>query len=101
MIGAKWAPYGCDAWEATARAGVGGGRAGRVRALPALRAGLIGTLVSGPIGMLVNDSRAAVPSMALALAVPLLPATGIGALPPRPRRASLPGVGEQPAGVAK
>jgi hypothetical protein len=47
---------------------------------PALRAGLIGTLVSGVIGMLVNDSGAAVLSMALALAVPLLLATGIGAL---------------------
>jgi hypothetical protein len=67
---------------------------------PALRAGLIGTLVSGVIGMLVNDSGAAVLSMALALAVPLLLATGIGALP-RPRRASVPGVGEQLAGVAK
>ncbi|WP_193318574.1 hypothetical protein [Nonomuraea phyllanthi] len=48
---------------------------------PALRAGLIGTLVSGVVGMLVNDSGAAVLSMALALAVPLLLATGIGALP--------------------
>ncbi|MET7331369.1 hypothetical protein [Nonomuraea sp. NPDC005650] len=47
---------------------------------PALRAGLIGTLVSGVIGMLVNDSGAAVLSMALALAVPLLLATGIGVL---------------------
>ncbi|MFI7468264.1 hypothetical protein [Nonomuraea sp. NPDC049646] len=47
---------------------------------PALRAGLIGTLVSGVIGMLVNDSGAAVLSMALALAVPLLLAAGIGAL---------------------
>jgi hypothetical protein len=47
---------------------------------PALRAGLIGTLVSGVVGMLVNDSGAAVLSMALALAVPLLLATGIGAL---------------------
>ncbi|WP_246064302.1 hypothetical protein [Nonomuraea longispora] len=47
---------------------------------PALRAGLIGTLVSGVLGMLVNDSGAAVLSMALALAVPLLLATGIGVL---------------------
>ncbi|MEU1389623.1 MULTISPECIES: hypothetical protein [unclassified Nonomuraea] len=47
---------------------------------PALRAGLIGTMVSGVIGMLVNDSGAAVLSMALALAVPLLLAAGIGAL---------------------
>ncbi|MFG1710103.1 hypothetical protein ACFLIM_43740 [Nonomuraea sp. M3C6] len=51
---------------------------------PALRAGLIGTLVSGVVGMLVNDSGAAVLSMALALAVPLLLATGIGALRPTP-----------------
>ncbi|MEO3870188.1 hypothetical protein ABGB18_15350 [Nonomuraea sp. B12E4] len=49
---------------------------------PALRAGLIGTLVSGVIGMLVNDSGAAVLAMALALAVPLLLATGIAALRP-------------------
>ncbi|WP_345386364.1 hypothetical protein [Nonomuraea salmonea] len=69
---------------------------------PALRAGLIGTLVSGVVGMLVNDSGAAVLSMALALAVPLLLATGIGALPAAGRsRPSVPGVGEQLAGVAK
>ncbi|MBB6548789.1 hypothetical protein [Nonomuraea rubra] len=66
---------------------------------PALRAGLIGTLVSGVVGMLVNDSGAAVLSMALALAVPLLLATGIGAL--RRDGESVPGVGEQLAGVAK
>ncbi|UBU09928.1 hypothetical protein [Nonomuraea gerenzanensis] len=66
---------------------------------PALRAGLIGTLVSGVVGMLVNDSGAAVLSMALALAVPLLLATGIGAL--RREGGSAPGVGEQLAGVAK
>ncbi|MGR6916993.1 hypothetical protein ACU635_22385 [[Actinomadura] parvosata] len=66
---------------------------------PALRAGLIGTLVSGVVGMLVNDSGAAVLSMALALAVPLLLATGIGAL--RRDGESAPGVGEQLAGVAK
>ncbi|GAA2211880.1 hypothetical protein GCM10009850_073410 [Nonomuraea monospora] len=66
---------------------------------PALRAGLIGTLVSGVVGMLVNDSGAAVLSMALALAVPLLLATGIGAL--RRESESVPGVGEQLAGVAK
>ncbi|MEV4472585.1 hypothetical protein [Nonomuraea sp. NPDC049504] len=69
---------------------------------PALRAGLIGTLVSGVVGMLVNDSGAAVLSMALALAVPLLLATGIGALPAAGRsRPSVPGVGEQLAGVTK
>ncbi|MFC7099235.1 hypothetical protein ACFQQB_01300 [Nonomuraea rubra] len=49
--------------------------------------------------MLVNDSGAAVLSMALALAVPLLLATGIGAL--RRDGESVPGVGEQLAGVAK
>lgn len=65
---------------------------------PALRAGLIGTLVSGVVGMLVNDSGAAVLSMALALAVPLLLATGIGALPDA--RKSAPGVGDRLAGVA-
>ncbi|MDF5752015.1 hypothetical protein [Spongiactinospora sp. TRM90649] len=48
---------------------------------PALRAGLVGTLVSGVVGMLVNDSGAAVLSMALALAVPLVLAAGISALP--------------------
>ncbi|WP_440086413.1 hypothetical protein [Streptosporangium sp. LJ11] len=47
---------------------------------PALRAGLIGTLVSGVVGMLVNDSGAAVLSMALALAVPLTLSAGIKAL---------------------
>ncbi|MEV0621100.1 hypothetical protein AB0I81_47775 [Nonomuraea sp. NPDC050404] len=66
---------------------------------PALRAGLIGTLVSGVVGMLVNDSGAAVLSMALALAVPLLLATGISAL--GKGRRSLPGVGEQLASATK
>ncbi|WP_223166479.1 hypothetical protein [Nonomuraea sp. SYSU D8015] len=66
---------------------------------PALRAGFIGTLVSGVVGMLVNDSGAAVLSMALALAVPLLLATGIGVL--LQREESVPGVGEQLARVAK
>ncbi|MGJ6964941.1 hypothetical protein ACSDR0_23805 [Streptosporangium sp. G11] len=47
---------------------------------PALKAGLIGTLVSGVVGMLVNDSGAAVLSMALALAVPLTLSAGIKAL---------------------
>ncbi|MBG0824043.1 hypothetical protein HS048_25325 [Planomonospora sp. ID91781] len=47
---------------------------------PALRAGLIGTLVSGVVGMLVNDSGAAVLSMALALAVPLVLSVGVAAL---------------------
>ncbi|MEV0385090.1 hypothetical protein [Nonomuraea sp. NPDC050643] len=66
---------------------------------PALRAGLIGTLVSGVVGMLVNDSGAAVLSMALAMAVPLLLATGIGAL--SGTKGSAPGVGEPLTGVAK
>ena len=48
---------------------------------PALRAGLIGTLVSGVVGMLVNDSGAAVLSMALALAVPLVLYAGINSAP--------------------
>ncbi|GAA3103842.1 hypothetical protein [Streptosporangium carneum] len=47
---------------------------------PALRAGLIGALVSGVVGMLVNDSGAAVLSMALALAVPLTLSVGVKAL---------------------
>jgi hypothetical protein len=64
---------------------------------PALRAGLIGTLVSGVLGMLVNDSGAAVLSMALALAIPLLLSVGISALP----RPSVPSVGEQLARVTK
>jgi hypothetical protein len=52
---------------------------------PMLRAGLIGALVSGVVGMLVNDSGAAVLSMALALAVPLVLSAGIRALaPPSP-----------------
>ncbi|WP_214411634.1 hypothetical protein [Sphaerisporangium fuscum] len=49
---------------------------------PMLRAGLIGALVSGVVGMLVNDSGAAVLSMALALAVPLVLSAGIRALTP-------------------
>ncbi|MEV7011622.1 hypothetical protein [Streptosporangium sp. NPDC051022] len=47
---------------------------------PALRAGLVGALVSGVIGMLVNDSGAAVLSMALALGVPLALSAGVKAL---------------------
>jgi hypothetical protein len=49
---------------------------------PMLRAGLIGSLVSGVVGMLVNDSGAAVLSMSLALAVPLVLSAGIQALVP-------------------
>ncbi|MET9340588.1 MULTISPECIES: hypothetical protein [unclassified Nonomuraea] len=48
---------------------------------PALKAGLIGTLISGVVGTLVNDSGAAVLSMALALAIPLVLSAGIAALP--------------------
>ncbi|MBP2708088.1 hypothetical protein JOL79_30350 [Microbispora sp. RL4-1S] len=47
---------------------------------PMLKAGLLGALVSGVVGMLVNDSGAAVLSMALALAVPLVLSSGIRAL---------------------
>ncbi|GGO21470.1 hypothetical protein GCM10010116_43210 [Microbispora rosea subsp. aerata] len=47
---------------------------------PMLKAGLLGALVSGLVGMLVNDSGAAVLSMALALAVPLVLSAGIRAL---------------------
>ncbi|MFI6505519.1 hypothetical protein [Nonomuraea typhae] len=50
---------------------------------PALKAGLIGTLVSGVVGMLVNDSGAAILSMALAMAIPLLLSAGIAVLPGR------------------
>ncbi|MFI6323096.1 hypothetical protein ACIBG8_36590 [Nonomuraea sp. NPDC050556] len=56
---------------------------------PALKAGLTGTLVSGVLGMLVNDSGAAVLAMALALAAPLTISAGIAVLPtPRPAPAS-------------
>ncbi|MFI7445074.1 hypothetical protein [Nonomuraea indica] len=44
---------------------------------PMLRAGLIGALVSGVVGMLVNDSGTAVLSMAVALAVPLVLYAGL------------------------
>ncbi|WP_285591062.1 hypothetical protein [Herbidospora sp. NBRC 101105] len=47
---------------------------------PTLKAGLLGALVSGGVGMLVNDSGAAVLSMALALAVPLVLSAGIRAI---------------------
>ncbi|GAA3422377.1 hypothetical protein [Streptosporangium vulgare] len=62
---------------------------------PALRAGLIGTLVSGVVGMLVNDSGAAVLSMALALAVPLTLSAGIKALDEGASRYD--GPGQEPA----
>ncbi|GIH94352.1 hypothetical protein ACFFMN_05555 [Planobispora siamensis] len=63
---------------------------------PALRAGLIGTLVSGVVGMLVNDSGAAVLSMALALAVPLTLSAGVGVLRGR-RTGPYASAGQQPA----
>ncbi|WP_169789051.1 hypothetical protein [Nonomuraea candida] len=44
-----------------------------------LRAGLIGALVSGVVGMLVNDLGTAVLSMAVALAVPLVLHAGVRA----------------------
>ncbi|GAA4598209.1 hypothetical protein GCM10023194_75110 [Planotetraspora phitsanulokensis] len=57
---------------------------------PTLKAGLLGALVSGVVGMLVNDSGAAVLSMALALAVPLVLSAGIRALEPGGDRESVP-----------
>jgi hypothetical protein len=45
-----------------------------------LKAGLIGALVSGVVGTLVNDSGVAVLSMVLALSVPLVLAAGISTL---------------------
>ncbi|MGW0481848.1 hypothetical protein [Nonomuraea sp. NPDC003214] len=48
---------------------------------PMLRAGLIGALVSGVVGMLVNDSGTAVLSMAVATAVPLVLYAGIRSAP--------------------
>lgn len=44
---------------------------------PMLRAGLVGALVSGVVGMLVNDSGTAVLSMVVALAVPLVLHAGV------------------------
>ncbi|WP_406675356.1 hypothetical protein WBK31_19345 [Nonomuraea sp. N2-4H] len=44
---------------------------------PMLRAGLLGALASGVIGMLVNDSGTAVLSMVVALAVPLVLHVGV------------------------
>ncbi|MDA0634491.1 hypothetical protein OUY22_13785, partial [Nonomuraea sp. MCN248] len=48
---------------------------------PMLKAGLIGTLVSGVVGMLVNDSGTAVLSMVVAVAVPLVLYAGINSAP--------------------
>ncbi|MFC4060359.1 hypothetical protein ACFOWE_18805 [Planomonospora corallina] len=62
---------------------------------PALRAGLIGTLVSGVLGMLVNDSGAAVLAMALALALPLVLSAGVAVL--RDDAPSYASAGQQPA----
>ncbi|MEO3868035.1 hypothetical protein ABGB18_04305 [Nonomuraea sp. B12E4] len=47
---------------------------------PMLRAGLIGALASGVIGMLVNDSGTAVLSMVVALSVPLVLHAGVRAM---------------------
>ncbi|WP_336205387.1 hypothetical protein [Nonomuraea sp. LPB2021202275-12-8] len=52
---------------------------------PMLRAGLIGALVSGVVGMLVNDSGTAVLSMVVALAVPLVLYAGINSAPDEAR----------------
>ncbi|MDA0641225.1 hypothetical protein [Nonomuraea ferruginea] len=48
---------------------------------PMLKAGLIGALVSGVVGMLVNDSGTAVLSMVVAVAVPLVLYAGIHSEP--------------------
>ncbi|MFI6318062.1 hypothetical protein ACIBG8_11115 [Nonomuraea sp. NPDC050556] len=47
---------------------------------PMLKAGLIGALVSGVVGMLVNDSGTAVLSMAVSLAAPLVLYAGVRGL---------------------
>jgi hypothetical protein len=70
---------------------------------PMLRAGLAGTLACGVIGTLVNDSGLAVLSMALALAVPLVLATGIGMVrgrlaPAGPAGQASPGPSDGPSG---
>jgi hypothetical protein len=70
---------------------------------PMLRAGLAGTLACGVIGTLVNDSGIAVLSMTLALAVPLVLATGIGMVrgrlaPAGPAGQASPGPSDGPSG---
>lgn len=52
---------------------------------PMLKAGLIGALVSGVVGMLVNDSGTAVLSMVVAVAVPLVLYAGINSGDPEER----------------
>jgi hypothetical protein len=47
---------------------------------PALRATLIATLVTGGVGMLVNDSGVAIPALAFTVAIPLALAASIRAL---------------------
>ncbi|WP_345403100.1 hypothetical protein [Nonomuraea salmonea] len=59
--------------------------------LPMLRAGLLGALASGVVGMLVNDSGTAVLSMVVALAVPLVLHAGV-------RLPELAGQEEEPPG---
>jgi hypothetical protein len=61
--------------------------------LPMLRAGLLGALASGVVGMLVNDSGTAVLSMVVALAVPLVLHAGV-------RLPELAGQEEEPPGDA-
>ena len=66
---------------------------------PMLRAGLIGALVSGVVGMLVNDSGTAVLSMAVATAVPMVLYAGITmAAQERPRPAGAAGEPDVVAG---
>ncbi|MEV5705802.1 hypothetical protein [Actinoallomurus sp. NPDC052274] len=64
---------------------------------PALRATLAAALVTAVVGMLVNDSGAAIPAMAFTVAVPLALAASVRALelagpeaPPRPERSEEP-----------
>ncbi|GGM91502.1 hypothetical protein GCM10010106_44190 [Thermopolyspora flexuosa] len=65
---------------------------------PMLKAGLVGSLVCGVVGTLVNDSGVAVLSMVLGLAVPLVLATGIGMLRENGRLAPIGPAGEASPG---
>ncbi|MFF0312552.1 hypothetical protein ACFYSC_34420 [Streptosporangium sp. NPDC004379] len=71
---------------------------GRAYALaPALRAGLIGTLVCALAGFLLNDSGIAIPAMALTVAVPLTLTACVRALRLSPP--TTPGRASEPAGT--
>ncbi|WP_253779873.1 hypothetical protein [Nonomuraea roseoviolacea] len=67
---------------------------------PMLRAGLVGALVSGVVGMLVNDSGTAVLSMAVSLAVPLVLYAGLRSPMPEPEADTRPDTLE-PHGAAR